>query len=111
MTKYINQLKFSFSFCRLTKRSQREAVSPEQRLALTLRYLATGISFRALAYSFRLGRATVHNIIKETTDAMQVVLSPVYLRTPTTEAEWLKISVDFEKKWHMPHAIGNNAQM
>lgn len=42
----------------LVKLSARKPISPEHRLALTLRFLATGASFRHLAYSFRMDKST-----------------------------------------------------
>ncbi|KAF6215980.1 hypothetical protein GE061_000317 [Apolygus lucorum] len=37
-------------------------ISPKEKLVITLRYLATGCSFRALAFSFRMVASTVLNI-------------------------------------------------
>ena len=39
-------------------------ISVEERLAVTLRYLATGNSQRDLAFSFKLGRSAINQIIK-----------------------------------------------
>ena len=40
-------------------------ISVEERLAVTLRYLATGNSQRDLAFSFKLERSTINQIIIE----------------------------------------------
>ena len=37
-------------------------ISVEERLAVTLRYLATGNSQRDLAFSFKLGRSTINQL-------------------------------------------------
>jgi len=37
----------------------RDSIQPEEMLCLTLRYLASGESFRSLQFQFRLGRKTV----------------------------------------------------
>ena len=84
----------------------RKSVSSKERLIITLRYLATGCSQQSLSYSFRVGRSTVSAIIKETLDAIYKVLSPVYLKPPTTSEEWVAISKDFEDIWNMPYVIG-----
>ncbi|XP_025262921.1 uncharacterized protein LOC112637408 [Camponotus floridanus] len=49
----------------LTKKSHR-ALVPEQRLALTLRYLATGNQILSIALAYRIGESTARNVIKET---------------------------------------------
>ncbi|KAH7720918.1 nuclease HARBI1-like protein [Aphelenchoides avenae] len=81
---------------RLVKRSQRAPLSPEERLAITPRYLATGNSFRSLAFDFGVGVSTLHNVVADTTKAICTVLRPEYLRTPSTEAEWSQIAADFD---------------
>ena len=43
----------------------REPISPEERFAVTLRYLATGDSQHSLGFLFKLGRSTVNGIINE----------------------------------------------
>ena len=41
------------------------AISSKQRLAITLRSLASGETQQSLSHSFRIGRTTVSNIISE----------------------------------------------
>jgi len=41
----------------------RDSIQPEEMLCLTLRYLASGESFRSLQFQFRLGRKTVSDIV------------------------------------------------
>lgn len=43
----------------------RNAIPPGERLALTLRYLATGESFQSLSFQFRIGRTTIGEIVME----------------------------------------------
>ncbi|KAF4106763.1 hypothetical protein G5714_012753 [Onychostoma macrolepis] len=63
--------------------SFRVPVEPQQRLAVTLRYLATGDSMHSLAYCYRLGVQTVSDCIKETCRAIEKRMLPVYLPKPT----------------------------
>lgn len=84
----------------------RKAITPEERLALTLRFLATGNSQQSLSFSFRIGKATVSRIMAETCDTIYEVLKDAYLSVPKTKDDWLKISQDFEEKWNMPHTVG-----
>ena len=93
---------------KITKKDtrMREAISAEERLVITLRYLASGMSQQDLCWSFRVGRTTVSNILKEVCDAIFEVLSPDYLQPPSSEAEWKHIANDFEELWDLPHCIG-----
>ena len=54
-------------------------ISPRERLAITLRYLAFGKTQKSLSYSFRIGRTTVSNIISETYEAIFSSLKGTYL--------------------------------
>ncbi|KAK3925156.1 Lipoprotein-releasing system ATP-binding protein LolD [Frankliniella fusca] len=51
---------------RLSKRSRRQPVPPEERLAMTLRFLAHGGDLVTLAESYRRGQSTAQKIVKET---------------------------------------------
>ena len=70
----------------------RKAVSPAHRLAVTLRYLATGSSFIDLHYNFRVSVLLISQIISETCNAIYDVLNEDYLKTPSSQQEWLTIS-------------------
>ena len=48
----------------------RKPISPKERLALTLRYLATGETFRSLEYQFRISRKAICYIVLEVCDAI-----------------------------------------
>ena len=52
----------------------RRPVSPGERLAVTLRFLATGDAMPTIAFSYRLGHSMVCNIIDETCEAIWNVL-------------------------------------
>ncbi|GFR05039.1 hypothetical protein TNCT_440731, partial [Trichonephila clavata] len=43
----------------------RDSIQSKDRLALTLRHLATGDFMASLSYSFRIGRSTTSSIIRE----------------------------------------------
>ena len=85
----------------------REPISAGERLSMTIRFLATGESQQSLSFAYRIGKATVSKIIRETCDAIYTVLAPTYLRAPKTKAEWLGIAKDFEELWNLPHMIGS----
>ena len=83
----------------------RKAIPAGERLALTLRFLAAGESQIGLTFSFRMGKAAVSKIIRETCDAIYTVLAPQYMSPPKTESDWKKIAADFKELWNMPHVI------
>ena len=93
---------------KITKKDTRlrEAITAEERLVITLRYLSAGMLQQDLCYSFRIGRTTVSNILKEVCDTIYDVLSPIYMQAPSTENEWRHIADDFEQQWDLPHCIG-----
>ena len=84
----------------------RETISAEERLALTLRYLASGESQQSLSYSFRIGRSTASGIISEVCEAIWNRLNKNYVTVPSTKTEWEAISEDFMNIWDLPHCIG-----
>ena len=65
----------------------RKSIPPAERLALTLRYLATGDSQQSLSFSFRIGKATVSKILAETCQAIYDVLKETYLSPPQSKEE------------------------
>ncbi|XP_071555013.1 uncharacterized protein [Temnothorax nylanderi] len=88
----------------LEKRNWR-ALPAEQRLIITLRFLATGDQISSIAFAHRIGESTVYKIIKETCPAIIKVLSPMYLKPPKEE-DWKKIAAGFWKDWNFPNCIG-----
>ncbi|KAK8755127.1 hypothetical protein V5799_002171 [Amblyomma americanum] len=56
--------------------THRRPISPGERLAVTLRFLATGGSIQDIAMSYRIHASTVANIIKETLPAIYDCLKP-----------------------------------
>ena len=84
----------------------RSPISPGERLALTLRYLATGDSMQTIAFSYRLGHSTACNIIGDTCDAIWDSLCAEYLKTPSSQTEWKRISDGFYRAWNFPNCLG-----
>ncbi|XP_030208666.1 protein ANTAGONIST OF LIKE HETEROCHROMATIN PROTEIN 1-like isoform X2 [Gadus morhua] len=91
---------------RKTDTKMRRAISARQRLSVTLRFLATGESFRSLSFQYRIGRSTVGLIVMETCEALYNVLKEDHMKTPTTESEWREIASGFEDKCQFPHCLG-----
>ena len=85
---------------------QRANITPAERLALTIRYLATGNSQVSISFSYRIGRSTICKIVRETCDALWKSLQPLYVKAPATEEEWKGVSDQFDRMWNFPHCVG-----
>lgn len=58
----------------------RQSIPAGERLALALRYLATGDSYMSLQYLFRIPQSTISGIIPEVCDAIYSVLKDEYMK-------------------------------
>lgn len=74
-------------------------------MSFSHRYLSTGMSYRALAFSFRMGRSTVAQIIEETIDVIWKRLKPLYVKEPTKDS-CVTVAEKFELKCNFPNVIG-----
>uniref|UniRef100_A0A6P7G3T0 Uncharacterized protein LOC114333878 n=1 Tax=Diabrotica virgifera virgifera TaxID=50390 RepID=A0A6P7G3T0_DIAVI len=93
---------------RLEKYSNfRKCIEPEQKLMVTLRFLSTGLSFRSLAFSFRMAHSTVRNIIYEVCEAEAIwdEFHKQHMPLPTTKTHEV-VAEDFFVKWNFPNCIG-----
>ena len=84
----------------------REAIHPDKRLAITLRYLVTGDSMQTISCSYRVGHSTVCGIIEDMCHVLWSVFMPDYIRTLTSEDEWRHVCEGFEHTLNFPHCIG-----
>ena len=55
--------------------NMREPIAPGERLAVTLRYLAAGVSMKSVAESYRVGYATIRKIVTKVCAAIWSELS------------------------------------
>ncbi|TGZ46120.1 putative nuclease HARBI1, partial [Temnothorax longispinosus] len=83
----------------------RRPIPAAARLAMTLRYLATGDGYQTIALCYRTGRSTTAQIIKETCNAIWDFFNADVLFTPTRNG-WQKISDEFKEMWNFPNCIG-----
>jgi len=83
----------------------RKALSPGLKLAITIRYLATGDKYPTLMYSFRVARNTVALIIPEVCKAIVEEYKDEVITCPSTPEEWTAIGEVFEHKWNIPNAV------
>ncbi|XP_018307859.1 putative nuclease HARBI1 isoform X2 [Mycetomoellerius zeteki] len=76
----------------------RKCIPSIQRLSLTLRFLATGESFRSMEFATRVPACTLSRIIPETVR--------VIYETPDTEEEWIHVADNYLRQWNVPNCIG-----
>ncbi|XP_039764375.1 protein ALP1-like isoform X1 [Pararge aegeria] len=69
------------------------------------RFLITGVSFKTLAFNYRMGFSTVRCIVHETCRVIWNILGRIVLPKPTT-AQWKIIAKDFDEIWNFPNCIG-----
>lgn len=93
---------------RITKQDtvMRKAIPADLKLALTLHYLASGEDFGSIHKHWRVGKSTATYIVSDVCTALWEVLSPIYLRQPSTPEEWKDISKGFLDHWNFPHCMG-----
>ncbi|XP_046841072.1 uncharacterized protein LOC124435166 [Xenia sp. Carnegie-2017] len=84
----------------------RQSVGPAERLAITLRRLATGDSPQSIAFAYRRGASTVRAVVYDTCNALWRVLVPTYMKAPSQPSDWKKISEGFAYTWNFPNCIG-----
>nr|XP_049462188.1 uncharacterized protein LOC120956968 [Anopheles coluzzii] len=86
--------------------NMREAITAQERLLITLRYLATGETFASLQYLFRVSKSSIAKIVKDVCACLNKHLRS-YVKMPSTAEEWKEKSKKFEQRWNFPHAIGS----
>ncbi|XP_053177190.1 putative nuclease HARBI1 [Scomber japonicus] len=87
------------------QRTHQAPISVEERLAVTLRYLATGASQVSVAASYRLAGCTVSKIIPEVCQAIWEALQPEFVPFPSA-AQLGVIADDFWRLWNFPLCLG-----
>ncbi|KAL4089516.1 hypothetical protein QTP88_024537 [Uroleucon formosanum] len=83
----------------------RESIPPKEKLAVYLRFLATGDSYQTISFSFRLGHSNVQSIVLEVCEAIISNMKEETMPTPKKE-DWERISNEFWEIWNFPNCIG-----
>lgn len=84
----------------------RDSIKPDERLAITLRFLATGVAFTSLQWLFQDSRTIISEIVMDVCDAITGIMGPEYSKTPCTTEEWRAIADEFNSRWNFPNGIG-----
>ena len=93
---------------RITKRdtNYRPALEPGLKLAITIRFLATGETYHSLRFGFRVPHNTTSLLVKEVCEAIIAEFEGEVLKCPTTPEEWRPIAEKFGQRWNFHHALG-----
>ncbi|XP_056397868.1 uncharacterized protein LOC130293341 isoform X2 [Hyla sarda] len=83
----------------------RRRVSPEERLIVTLRFLATGESFSSLNFQFFLGKSTISSIVRDTCKALWECLHQEFIPHPSVQ-QWIDIADKFWEVTRFPNCVG-----
>jgi hypothetical protein len=84
----------------------RKCLEPGLRLAITLRYMASGDSYKSLEYGFRVANNSISRLIPETCEAIISEYSDELLKCPKTPEEWKVVSDRFAQRWNFHNTIG-----
>ena len=76
------------------------------KVAITLRYLATGDSCKTLMYGSRVAFNTISLLVIEVCEAIYQVYREEQLKCPSTTQECWEKAVHFDQRWNFHHAVG-----
>jgi hypothetical protein len=93
---------------RLTKATTnwRQPLEPGLKVAVTLRFMATGNSFHSLAFEFRVAHNTISLFVRDVVLAITAEYGDEVVTTPTTPDGWRQVSNHFGNRWNFWHACG-----
>ena len=83
----------------------RQPNDPEIKIAITLRFLATGESYESLMYRFRVHSSTISKSIPVVYNKIQIFKGR-FLRLPDTTEEWEVIEHETRRLWQFPNCTG-----
>ena len=86
--------------------NMRRAIDPGLKLAVTLRFLATGDSYHSLSYAFFVSVSTISLFIPVVCQAILDAFFAQAFQDEWSEEGWRAIAEKFKTLWNMPHTMG-----
>ncbi|KAM7344953.1 uncharacterized protein ACRADG_011457 [Cochliomyia hominivorax] len=93
------------SFIQSSLKKTRQRIGAEERLVITLNFLAYATPLQSIAFKHKIGKSTVRQIILDTCEALWNSLSPIYLCDLTT-SQYVDIANDFKDIFNVPNCVG-----
>ena len=92
---------------RITKSDDsRPALAPGLRLAITLRFMATGDSYHSLAFNFRVAHNTISILVPQVCSSIVAEYKDEVLVLPSTSDAWREVASGFSRRWNYHHCCG-----
>lgn len=85
---------------------QREPLDPGLKVAITLRFLATGESYHSLAFSFRVAHNSISLFVPKVCQAIVDEYEDEVFQTPSTPDGWREIADRFSSRWNWHNCCG-----
>lgn len=76
-------------------------------IIFSFRFLATGSSFKAMGFSYRISDVSVGRIVHETCEAIWESLHKDHMPFPSDEEQIDRIASRFWEKWKFPNCVGS----
>ena len=86
--------------------NMRPALPVGLKLAVTLRYIATGNSYHSLQYAFRVSVPAISKFVPEVLQALIQAYQDEFLKCPRTPEEWKVVADGFAHRWNYHNCIG-----
>ncbi|XP_054706919.1 uncharacterized protein LOC129216727 [Uloborus diversus] len=83
----------------------RKPIPFEERIATTMRFLASGCTYTDLMFEFRIGTSTISQLVKDVCTKICHHLKEMVMTDPNSE-KWKAIADDFYKRSDFPNCVG-----
>ncbi|CAH2088123.1 unnamed protein product [Euphydryas editha] len=100
------QFKFVLSLIENDIRPMKKgSITAEEKLFLTLRFLATGETYASLDFNYRISASYISRIVQQVLASLRKNLVPIFLPMPT-EDQLKQTSGHFWNRWNVPNCFG-----
>ena len=79
--------------------SRGRAMTPDLMVAITLRFVASGMEYTSLSFPFRTAASTISVVVMEVVQAIVAEYEKDMLSVPDTPEQWKQIADRFQRRW------------